>query len=238
VIDKWWSKTENSRPVSERNSILPKPSKILRVLRVESLVGAGSTPQPAWTHLLEAASAQPVSSLSLRLGAPLVGNLVTYAEKNREWMVAFAETASMLGIPTLLWVGPDSEFSADDAVVLSGLGVIVGFSLDTRALSANLLRSEIEGGMKRLSGLLGYEPKCLRVTSVDRLVLQQARSAGFNLVFRDGSGLNRNHDDIISTRVSTDPALESAWFLGRRRATLRVIAEGVVSRVDPKRFGL
>jgi hypothetical protein len=218
--------------------IVLKPSKILRVLRVESLVGPGSTTQPEWTRLLEAASAQPVSSLSLRLGAPLAGNLVTYAEKNREWMVAFAETASMLGIPTLLWVGPDSEFSADDAVVLSGLGVIVGLSLDIRTLSASLLRSVMETEMKRLSGVLGYEPKCLRVTSVDRLVLQQASSAGFNLVFRDGSGLNMNHEDIVSTRISTDPALESAWFLGRRRATLRVVAEGVVSRVDPKRFGL
>ncbi len=217
---------------------MPNPSKILRVLRIAKLVGVGSTSQSEWTHLLESASAAPVSSLSLRLGAPLSGNLVTFSEKSQEWMVAFAETASMLGVPTLLWVGPDSELSAEDAVVLSGLGVIVGSSLDTGSMPASLLRSVMDSEMKRLHRLLGYEPKCMRVTSLDRLVLQQARSTGFDLVFRDGSGLNISHDDIISARTSTDPALESAWFLGRRRATLRVVAEGVRSRIDPKRFGL
>lgn len=212
--------------------------QILRALRIPTLLGPEAPSQPQWTEILRAASVDPASPVSLRLGQGVHGNLVTLSETNAEWLIAFAETASLLGISILLWVTPGSELCAEDMAVLSGLGVVVGADIDTASVSAGTLLAVLVQEHERLRQILGYEPRCLRVNSVDRLILQEANRAGFSLLFRDGSGMNRGRDDVFSLRVSRTPQVESEWLFGRRRATLRILADAVAAKLDPKRFDL
>lgn len=197
--------------------------RIFRMLHVDG--PSRVMPQSQWSDIIEAASCNTPAFLAMTGVGELDGNVVSFSEADPAWLAVFAQTASNFGIPTVFWA--DASVTRESAALLKGMGVVHGSKVSLAGLRAADVAAALVGASSAGKEVFGTAPTWLHTDVVDRLVLQEARRAGYARIVRDGSGINTVGARVISCREARDASLESAWLRGELAAAIRVARQGV-----------
>ena len=136
----------------------------------------------------------------------------------------FVQTASNFGVPTVFWA--DASVTRESAMLLQGMGVVHGSKMSLAGLRAADVTASLVAASNLGKEVFGTAPMWLHTDVVDRLVLQEARRAGYGRIVREGSGINTMGTRVISCREARAATLESAWLRGELKAAMQVARDG------------